>query len=178
MCVTFYQKCISVSQSQAPGLDIDSRSPGTSAHTKPPVSPKRSLAAGSSTDVSRQTKQHKPDFLASYIYSETFDEYSNNEDDFLIDLNAFPSPGRSDSRPNIPDDETFCNSLSERAEKSGFEVEYLDLKEKAYSGCFQCFVRLSTDPIAVLCGSGVTQGAAHAAAAYNALQYLDIIPAS
>ena len=68
-------------------------------------------------------------------------------------------------------------SLKERGGKDGFTVAFHDLDQAGCSGNRLCFVELSTSPSAVCCGSGVTQGAAHASAAHNALQYLDAVPA-
>ncbi|XP_057336784.1 interferon-inducible double-stranded RNA-dependent protein kinase activator A homolog isoform X3 [Microplitis mediator] len=65
--------------------------------------------------------------------------------------------------------------LQEIASEQLFEVTYVDIEEKSISGKCQCLVQLSTLPVAVCYGSGITSKDAQAAAAQNALEYLKIM---
>lgn len=88
-------------------------------------------------------------------------------------LGSPKSPSYSDQKQT----HRSCKTLKERGLKFGFDVDYYDLPDKGYSGNHQCFVKLSTSPLAVCCGSGPTELTAHEEAAHNALQYLDVVPA-
>ncbi|XP_076167405.1 protein Loquacious-like isoform X2 [Ptiloglossa arizonensis] len=61
------------------------------------------------------------------------------------------------------------------ASEQQFEVTYVDIEEKSISGKCQCLVQLSTLPVAVCYGYGVTSKDAQASAAQNALEYLKIM---
>ncbi|XP_053982047.1 RISC-loading complex subunit tarbp2-like isoform X1 [Hylaeus anthracinus] len=65
--------------------------------------------------------------------------------------------------------------LQEIASEQQFEVTYVDIEEKSLSGKCQCLVQLSTLPVAVCYGCGVTSKDAQASAAQNALEYLKIM---
>lgn len=65
--------------------------------------------------------------------------------------------------------------LHEIASEHQFEVTYVDIEEKTYSGRCQCLVQLSTLPVAVCQGSGATSKDAQTDAAKNALEYLKIM---
>ncbi|XP_015513459.2 protein Loquacious-like isoform X1 [Neodiprion pinetum] len=65
--------------------------------------------------------------------------------------------------------------LQEIASEQIFEVTYVDIEEKSISGKCQCLVQLSTLPVAVCYGCGVTSKDAQASAAQNALEYLKIM---
>ncbi|KAK0174999.1 hypothetical protein PV327_008784 [Microctonus hyperodae] len=65
--------------------------------------------------------------------------------------------------------------LQEIATEQQFEVTYVDIEEKSSSGKCQCLVQLSTLPVAVCYGSGITSKDAQASAAQNALEYLKIM---
>lgn len=65
--------------------------------------------------------------------------------------------------------------LHEIAAEHQFEVTYVDIEEKTYSGRCQCLVQLSTLPVAVCQGSGQTSKDAQTDAAKNALEYLKIM---
>lgn len=69
----------------------------------------------------------------------------------------------------------FVQFLHEIAVEHQFEVTYVDIDERAFSGQLQCFVQLSTMPVAVLAGQGDTHQEAQMQAAHNALQYLKIM---
>ncbi|XP_051171868.1 interferon-inducible double-stranded RNA-dependent protein kinase activator A homolog isoform X6 [Leptopilina boulardi] len=91
----------------------------------------------------------------------------------------------SDQTQTAPDeDENTCLNdgdvnlvqfLQEIASEQQFEVTYVDIEEKSISGKCQCLVQLSTLPVAVCYGSGVTSKDAQASAAQNALEYLKIM---
>lgn len=51
----------------------------------------------------------------------------------------------------------------------------MDIEEKTYTGHFQCLIQLSTLPVAVCQGSGITSKDAQSQAARNALDYLKIM---
>lgn len=69
----------------------------------------------------------------------------------------------------------YVQFLQEIATEQQFEVTYVDIEEKTFSGNFQCLVQLSTLPVAVCQGSGKTSKAAQTNAARNALEYLKIM---
>nr|AFX89033.1 loquacious [Mayetiola destructor] len=75
-------------------------------------------------------------------------------------------------------DVNFVQFLQEIATEQQFEVTYVDIEEKSYSGQFQCLVQLSTLPVAVCQGSGKTSKIAQTCAARNALEYLKIMTKS
>ncbi|XP_048341373.1 interferon-inducible double-stranded RNA-dependent protein kinase activator A isoform X2 [Sphaerodactylus townsendi] len=66
----------------------------------------------------------------------------------------------------------YVQLLSEIAEEQGFNTAYLDIEELSVNGQYQCLAELSTNPITVCHGTGISWGNAHNDAAHNALQYL------
>ncbi|XP_043682674.1 interferon-inducible double-stranded RNA-dependent protein kinase activator A homolog isoform X7 [Vespula pensylvanica] len=72
-------------------------------------------------------------------------------------------------------DVNLVQFLQEIASEQQFEVTYVDIEEKSISGKCQCLVQLSTLPVAVCYGCGVTSKDAQASAAQNALEYLKIM---
>jgi RISC-loading complex subunit TARBP2 len=72
-------------------------------------------------------------------------------------------------------DVNYVQFLHEIAVEHQFEVTYVDIEEKTYSGRCQCLVQLSTLPVAVCQGSGKTSKEAQTNAAKNALEYLKIM---
>ncbi|XP_003398995.1 interferon-inducible double-stranded RNA-dependent protein kinase activator A homolog isoform X1 [Bombus affinis] len=72
-------------------------------------------------------------------------------------------------------DVNLVQFLQEIASEQQFEVTYVDIEEKSISGKYQCLVQLSTLPVAVCYGCGVTSKDAQASAAQNALEYLKIM---
>lgn len=72
-------------------------------------------------------------------------------------------------------DLNYVQFLQEIASEHQFEVTYVDIEEKTYSGRVQCLVQLSTLPVAVCQGSGTTSKDAQSNAARNALDYLKIM---
>ncbi|XP_015599552.1 interferon-inducible double-stranded RNA-dependent protein kinase activator A isoform X4 [Cephus cinctus] len=72
-------------------------------------------------------------------------------------------------------DVNLVQFLQEIASEQQFEVTYVDIEEKSISGKCQCLVQLSTLPVAVCYGCGLTSKDAQASAAQNALEYLKIM---
>ncbi|XP_041979302.1 interferon-inducible double-stranded RNA-dependent protein kinase activator A homolog isoform X1 [Aricia agestis] len=72
-------------------------------------------------------------------------------------------------------DFNFVQFLQEIASEQTFEVTYVDIEEKSMTGRSQCLVQLSTLPVAVCYGSGLTSKDAQSSAAQNALEYLKIM---
>ncbi|EDV33161.1 uncharacterized protein Dana_GF23153, isoform B [Drosophila ananassae] len=69
----------------------------------------------------------------------------------------------------------YIKLLGEIATENQFEVTYVDIEEKTYTGQFQCLVQLSTLPVGVCHGTGPTAADAQRHAAQNALEYLKIM---
>uniref|UniRef100_A0A3Q1LV27 Protein activator of interferon induced protein kinase EIF2AK2 n=2 Tax=Bovidae TaxID=9895 RepID=A0A3Q1LV27_BOVIN len=69
----------------------------------------------------------------------------------------------------------YIQLLSEIAKEQGFNITYLDIEELSANGQYQCLAELSTSPITVCHGSGISCSSAQSDAAHNALQYLKII---
>nr|XP_059867641.1 interferon-inducible double-stranded RNA-dependent protein kinase activator A-like [Delphinus delphis] len=70
----------------------------------------------------------------------------------------------------------YIQLLSEIAKEQGFNITHLDIEELSANGQYQCLAELSTSPITVCHGSGISCGrVAQSDAAHNALQYLKII---
>ncbi|XP_046389570.1 interferon-inducible double-stranded RNA-dependent protein kinase activator A homolog [Ischnura elegans] len=65
--------------------------------------------------------------------------------------------------------------LSEISDEQQFQVTYVDIEERSVSGKYQCLLQLSTLPVAVCFGTGVTVEEAHESAAKNALEYIRIM---
>ncbi|XP_022220084.2 interferon-inducible double-stranded RNA-dependent protein kinase activator A homolog isoform X4 [Drosophila obscura] len=65
--------------------------------------------------------------------------------------------------------------LTDIAAENQFEVTYVDIEEKTFTGQFQCLVQLSTLPVGVCHGTGPTSKDAQRHAAQNALEYLKIM---
>ncbi|XP_012262952.1 RISC-loading complex subunit tarbp2-like isoform X6 [Athalia rosae] len=94
------------------------------------------------------------------------------------------TPIENNQTSGIDDDENTCLNdgdinlvqfLQEIASEQVFEVTYVDIEEKSISGKCQCLVQLSTLPVAVCYGCGITSKDAQASAAQNALEYLKIM---
>ncbi|XP_018417124.1 PREDICTED: interferon-inducible double-stranded RNA-dependent protein kinase activator A [Nanorana parkeri] len=69
----------------------------------------------------------------------------------------------------------YVTMLKEVAEEQDIRVSYLDIEELSVNGQFQCLAELSTIPVTVCHGTGLSCGNAHNDAAHNALQYLKIM---
>nr|CAD7452876.1 unnamed protein product [Timema tahoe] len=72
-------------------------------------------------------------------------------------------------------DFNFVQFLNEIASEQLFEVTYVDIEEKSINGKAQCLVQLSTLPVAVCYGCGISSKEAQSSAAQNALEYLKIM---
>ncbi|XP_035915091.1 interferon-inducible double-stranded RNA-dependent protein kinase activator A homolog B-like [Anopheles stephensi] len=80
---------------------------------------------------------------------------------------------------SLSDRNVNCTELlDEIAKEQRFLVTYVDIDEKSANNKFQCLVQLSTMPVAVCHGSGLTIPEAHAHAARNSLEYLKIMSKS
>ncbi|XP_069472208.1 interferon-inducible double-stranded RNA-dependent protein kinase activator A isoform X1 [Ambystoma mexicanum] len=75
---------------------------------------------------------------------------------------------------NMPNCE-YAKMLEEVAEEQQFDVIYMDIDELSVNGQYQCLAELSTSPIIICHGTGISCGNAHNGAAHNALQYLKIM---
>ncbi|XP_077175717.1 interferon-inducible double-stranded RNA-dependent protein kinase activator A isoform X2 [Paroedura picta] len=69
----------------------------------------------------------------------------------------------------------YAQVLGEIAEEQGFNTTYLDIEELSVNGQYQCLAELSTHPVTVCHGTGISWGNAHNDAAHSALQYLKIM---
>ncbi|KAG9477389.1 interferon-inducible double-stranded RNA-dependent protein kinase activator A isoform X2 [Eleutherodactylus coqui] len=69
----------------------------------------------------------------------------------------------------------YVKMLTEVAEEQEIRVSYMDIEELSVNGQYQCLAELSTNPITVCHGTGLSCGNAHNDAAHNALQYLKIM---
>ncbi|KAH8263878.1 hypothetical protein KR038_008804 [Drosophila bunnanda] len=69
----------------------------------------------------------------------------------------------------------YIKLLGEIATENQFEVTYVDIEEKTFTGQFQCLVQLSTLPVGVCHGTGPSVSDAQRHAAQNALEYLKIM---
>ncbi|XP_020659761.3 interferon-inducible double-stranded RNA-dependent protein kinase activator A isoform X2 [Pogona vitticeps] len=69
----------------------------------------------------------------------------------------------------------YVQLLGEIADEQGFTATYLNIEELSVNGQFQCLVEISTNPITVCHGTGISWGNAYNVAAHNALQYLKIM---
>lgn len=72
-------------------------------------------------------------------------------------------------------DINFVQFLQDIAKDHQFEVTYVDIEERTYSGKHQCLVQLSTLPVAVCSGAGENPTLAQSSAALSALEYLKIM---
>lgn len=96
---------------------------------------------------------------------------------FYVNLRA--DPGKTliklhNSMPS-PNSVSCIQFLQEIANEHNFEVTYVDIEERSKIDQFQCLVQLSTLPVAVCHGTGVTAQEAQVNAAENALEYLRIM---
>ncbi|XP_030642715.1 interferon-inducible double-stranded RNA-dependent protein kinase activator A homolog [Chanos chanos] len=75
---------------------------------------------------------------------------------------------------NVPNAD-YIRMLREVSEEQGFEVSYHDIDELTVSGQYQCLTRLSSEPVTVFHGTGISRANAHNAAAHSALQYIKMM---
>ncbi|XP_074857662.1 interferon-inducible double-stranded RNA-dependent protein kinase activator A isoform X2 [Carettochelys insculpta] len=96
----------------------------------------------------------------------TWDALRNSSEEKITLLKRSPL-----SIPNID----YAQLLEELAEEQGFVITYLNIEELSVNGQYQCLAELSTNPITVCHGTGISWSNAHNDAAHNALQYLKIM---
>ncbi|KAJ8255377.1 hypothetical protein GJAV_G00204210 [Gymnothorax javanicus] len=69
----------------------------------------------------------------------------------------------------------YVQMLLDLSQEQGFEVTYFDIDELTVNGQYQCLAELSTIPVTVCHGTGISCGNAHNDAAHSALQYVKIM---
>ncbi|XP_056610299.1 interferon-inducible double-stranded RNA-dependent protein kinase activator A homolog isoform X1 [Triplophysa dalaica] len=69
----------------------------------------------------------------------------------------------------------YIQMLLDLSLELGFQVTYMDIDELTVNGQYQCLVEMSTRPVTVCHGSGMTSGNAQNSAAHSALQYIKMI---
>lgn len=69
----------------------------------------------------------------------------------------------------------YIQMMLELSQEQGFEVTYFDIDELTVNGQYQCLAELSTSPVTVCHGTGISCGNAHNDAAHSALQYIKIM---
>lgn len=69
----------------------------------------------------------------------------------------------------------YIQMMLELSKEQGFEVTYYDIDELTVNGQYQCLAELSTSPVTVCHGSGLSYSNAHNDAAHGALQYIKIM---
>ncbi|XP_008304795.1 interferon-inducible double-stranded RNA-dependent protein kinase activator A homolog [Stegastes partitus] len=72
----------------------------------------------------------------------------------------------------------YIQMMLELSEEQGFEVTYFDIDELTVNGQYQCLAELSTSPVTVCHGTGLSCSNAHNDAAHSALQYIKIMVSS
>ncbi|XP_077472920.1 interferon-inducible double-stranded RNA-dependent protein kinase activator A homolog [Stigmatopora argus] len=69
----------------------------------------------------------------------------------------------------------YIQMLAELSAEQKFDIAYSDIDELTANGQYQCLVELSTYPVTVCHGTGISPTNAHHAAAHSALQYVKIV---
>ncbi|XP_070770911.1 interferon-inducible double-stranded RNA-dependent protein kinase activator A homolog [Enoplosus armatus] len=69
----------------------------------------------------------------------------------------------------------YIQMMLELSKEQGFEVIYFDIDELTVNGQYQCLAELSTSPVTVCHGTGISCSNAHNDAAHSALQYIKIM---
>ncbi|XP_015225997.1 PREDICTED: interferon-inducible double-stranded RNA-dependent protein kinase activator A [Cyprinodon variegatus] len=72
----------------------------------------------------------------------------------------------------------YIQMLLDLSKEQGFEVTYFDIDELTVNGQYQCLAELSTSPVTVCHGTGISCSNAHNDAAHSALQYMKIMATS
>lgn len=108
-----------------------------------------------STEITWNPKPH--------VYLESF---RNSESEKILLLRRNPL-----SIPNMD----YVQMMLELSQEQGFEVTYFDIDELTVNGQYQCLAELSTMPVTVCHGTGISCSNAHNDAAHNALQYIKIM---
>ncbi|XP_029386538.1 interferon-inducible double-stranded RNA-dependent protein kinase activator A homolog isoform X2 [Echeneis naucrates] len=69
----------------------------------------------------------------------------------------------------------YIQMILDLSNEQGFEVTYFDIEELTVNGQYQCLAELSTSPVTVCHGTGISCSNAHNDAAHSALQYIKIM---
>ncbi|XP_075896349.1 interferon-inducible double-stranded RNA-dependent protein kinase activator A homolog [Nelusetta ayraudi] len=69
----------------------------------------------------------------------------------------------------------YIQVMLDLSKEQGFEVTYFNIDELTVNGLYQCLVEMSTSPVTVCHGTGISCSNAHNDAAHSALQYLKIM---
>lgn len=69
----------------------------------------------------------------------------------------------------------YIQMMSELSKEQGFEVAYFNIDELTVNGQYQCLAELSTSPVTVCHGTGISCSNAQNDAAHSALQYIKIM---
>lgn len=69
----------------------------------------------------------------------------------------------------------YIQMMLELSKEQGFEVTYFNIDELTVNGQYQCLAELSTSPVTVCHGTGISCTNAHNDAAHSALQYVKIM---
>ncbi|XP_061547374.1 LOW QUALITY PROTEIN: interferon-inducible double-stranded RNA-dependent protein kinase activator A homolog [Phycodurus eques] len=69
----------------------------------------------------------------------------------------------------------YIQLMAELSKEQRFDIAYMDIDELTANGQYQCLVELSTSPVTVCHGTGISRSNAHNAAAHSALQYIKIM---
>ncbi|XP_040058517.2 interferon-inducible double-stranded RNA-dependent protein kinase activator A homolog isoform X1 [Gasterosteus aculeatus] len=69
----------------------------------------------------------------------------------------------------------YIQMMLELSKEQGFEVTYFDIDELTVNGQYQCLAELSTSPVTVCHGTGISCSNAHNDAAHSALQYVKLM---
>ncbi|XP_034069116.1 interferon-inducible double-stranded RNA-dependent protein kinase activator A homolog [Gymnodraco acuticeps] len=72
----------------------------------------------------------------------------------------------------------YIQLMLELSKEQGFEVTYFDIDELTVNGQYQCLAEISTSPVTVCHGTGISCSNAHNDAAHSALQYIKIMATS
>lgn len=72
----------------------------------------------------------------------------------------------------------YIQMMLDVSKEQGFEVTYFDIDELTVNGQYQCLAELSTSPVTVCHGTGISCSNAHNDAAHSALQYVKIMASS
>lgn len=96
----------------------------------------------------------------------TWDSLKNSSGEHILSLKRNPLSVSSTD---------YVKILADLAEEQNFIANYLEIDEQNVNGQFQCLAELSTNPVTVCHGSGISPMSAHNEAAHNALQYLKIM---
>ncbi|XP_061579456.1 interferon-inducible double-stranded RNA-dependent protein kinase activator A homolog isoform X2 [Cololabis saira] len=72
----------------------------------------------------------------------------------------------------------YIQMMLELSKEQGFEVTYFNIDELTVNGQYQCLAELSTSPVTVCHGTGISCSNAHNDAAHSALQYIRIMDSS